>query len=162
MLKAYKKFEEVVREFEKVFGRRYDMVEEYKLEDAEIVLISMGSLVGTMKDAVDELRRNGEKVGILKIISYRPFPAEKIYEAIKNANAVLVLEKDVSIGMEGGLISDIKSSMYSREDRPPIFGFSVGLGGRDVTIRDIKGLVSKVKRREAEEFEFLNLRRDVL
>ena len=162
MLKASKKFEEVVREFEKVFGRRYGLVEEYKLEDAEIVLISMGSLVGTMKDVVDELRRDGEKVGILKIISYRPFPAEKIYEAIKDAKVVLVLEKDVSVGMEGGLLGDIKSSMYGREHRPPIFGFSVGLGGRDVTIGDIKGLISKVKRAEAEEFEFLNLRRDVL
>lgn len=162
MLKAYEKFEEVAKEFEKVFGRKYDLVEEYKIEDAEIVLISMGSIVGTMKDAVDELRKGGEKVGILKIISYRPFPAEKIYEAIKDAKVVVVLEKDVSVGMEGGLLSDIKSFMYNREDRPPIVGFSVGLGGRDVTIGDIKGLVSKVKRAEAEEFEFLNLRREVL
>ena len=162
MLKAYEKFEEVAKEFEKVFGRKYDLVEEYKLEDAEIVLISMGSIVGTMKDAVDELREDEEKVGILKIISYRPFPAEKIYKAIKDAKVVLVLEKDVSVGMEGGLLSDIKSFMYNREDRPSIFGFSIGLGGRDVTIGDIKGLVSRVKRGEAEEFEFLNLRREVL
>jgi len=162
MIKSEEKIEKAMKEFGEIFEREYSLVDEYRLDDADIVLISMGSLVGTMRDAVDEMREEGMKVGILKITSYRPFPKEKIYEKLKGIDVGIVLEKDVSIGLGAGLLNDLKVSLYGKKQTPELYGFAVGLGGRDVTIDDIKDVVKKIKMNKADDFEFINLRKEVL
>lgn len=130
----------VNKEFEEVFGRKYDLVEKYKTEDAEIILIAMGSICGTIKTVIDRLREKGEKVGLLKLISYRPFPQEDIYEAVKRARRIAVLDKNISFGIGGVLFNEIKAKMDVDAS-----GFILGLGGREVSPDDIIGIVEKTR-----------------
>lgn len=131
----------VNKEFAEIFGREYGSVEEYYCEDAEIILITMGSLCSTIRDVVDDLRSSGEKVGMLKVRTYRPFPKEDIYNSIKNANKVAVLDKNITFGVGGALYTDIRSAIRDVD----IYGFIVGLGGRDITPTHIKDIVNKTK-----------------
>lgn len=164
--KALVKIEDVAREFEETFGRYYGgLLDGYFLDDAETVIVTLGSVVGTIKDAIDIMRSEGKKVGLLKLRSYRPFPVQALRKALKNANCIAVIEKDVSIGGEAGLVTDLKSAFYNSNIRTPIIGFVAGLGGRDITIKDISKIVDRAEasRRGIEsEFEFLNLRTEIL
>ena len=164
--KALVKIEDVAREFEETFGRYYGgLLDGYFLDDAETVIVTLGSVVGTIKDAIDDMRSVGKKVGLLKLRSYRPFPAQALKKALKNANCIAVIEKDVSIGCEAGLVTDLKSAFYNSSIRIPIIGFVAGLGGRDITIKDIKKIVDRAEasRKGIEsDFEFLNLRTEIL
>ncbi len=164
--KALVKIEDVAREFEETFGRYYGgLLDGYFLDDAETVIVTLGSVVGTIKDAVDDMRSAGKKVGLLKLRSYRPFPVQALRKALKNANCIAVIEKDVSIGCEAGLVTDLKSAFYNSNIRTPIIGFVAGLGGRDITIKDIKKIVARAEasRKGIEsDFEFLNLRTEIL
>ncbi|MDD4093102.1 MAG: pyruvate synthase subunit PorA [Methanothrix sp.] len=164
--KALVKIEDVAREFEETFGRYYGgLLDGYFLDDAETVIVTLGSVVGTIKDAIDDMRSAGKKVGLLKLRSYRPFPVQALRKALKNANCIAVIEKDVSIGCEAGLVTDLKSAFYNSNIRTPIIGFVAGLGGRDITIKDIKKIVARAEasRKGIEfEFEFLNLRTEIL
>ncbi|MDP8253436.1 MAG: pyruvate ferredoxin oxidoreductase [Candidatus Kaelpia aquatica] len=134
-------------EFEKIFGRKSSfLTEEYKLEDADKVVVAMGSICGTIKDVVDGLREKGEKVGLLKIVSYRPFPASKIYEALKGIKKIGVIDKAISLGSAGPLHLEIAALMQSKKQTQPISGFIAGLGGRDIkpkTIVEIFNLMDK-------------------
>ena len=132
--------EEAIR-FEHAFGRSYgDLLDSYRAEDAELLLVSMGSLIGTMKDAVDELRDGGHPVGIVKVRTVRPFPRTQLHDALAGARVVGVMEKDVSLGLEGILCSEIRSAFCGAARTPNISSFVVGLGGRDVTVDDIKSI----------------------
>jgi pyruvate ferredoxin oxidoreductase alpha subunit len=130
----------VNKEFEEVFGRKYNLVEKYKTEDTEIILVAMGSICGTIKTVIDRLREKGEKVGLLKVISYRPFPQEDIYEAVKGARRIAVLDKNISFGIGGVLFNEIKAKMDVDAS-----GFILGLGGREVSPDDIIGIVEKTR-----------------
>ncbi len=164
--KALVKIEDVAREFEETFGRYYGgLLDGYFLDDAETVIVTLGSVVGTIKDAIDAMRSVGKKVGLLKLRSYRPFPVQALRKALKNANCIAVIEKDVAIGGEAGLVTDLKSAFYNSNIRTPIIGFVAGLGGRDITIKDISKIVDRAEasRKGIEsEFEFLNLRTEIL
>ena len=132
--------EEAIR-FGEAFGRSYgDLLDSYRAEDAELLLVSMGSLLGTMKDAVDELRDEGHPVGIVKVRTVRPFPRTQLHDALAEARAVGVIEKDVSLGLEGILCSEIRSAFCGAARTPNISSFVVGLGGRDVTVDNIKDI----------------------
>lgn len=131
---------EVNKEFEEVFGRKYDLIENYKCEDAEIIIVAMGSICGTIKDVVDDLRQNGEKVGLLKVIAFRPFPKEEIYEAVKNAHRIAVLDKNISFGIGGVLVNEIKAKLDVDAS-----GFILGLGGRDVSPEDIINIINQTR-----------------
>jgi pyruvate ferredoxin oxidoreductase alpha subunit len=122
-------------EFDRFSG---DLVEGYRTEDAEVLLVSMGSLLGTMKDVVDELRDEGHPVGILKVRTVRPFPRNQLHDALSRAKAVGVIEKDISLGLEGILCSEIRSAFCGAALTPNISSFVVGLGGRDVRKKDIR------------------------
>lgn len=127
------------RRFAGEFGRfQGDLLEGYRDEDAEILLVSMGSLVGTMKDVVDELRDEGHPVGIVKVRAVRPFPRDRLNEALRRARVVGVIEKDISLGLEGILCSELRSAFCGAADTPNISSFVVGLGGRDVRKKDIR------------------------
>lgn len=127
---------EVNKEFKDIFGREYGFVEEYMCDDAEIILIAMGSICGTIKNVIDNLRKEGNKVGLLKLVVFRPFPKDVIYEAIKNADKVAVLDKNISFGIGGVLFNEIKAKMNVDAS-----GFIIGLGGRDVRPEDIRKIV---------------------
>lgn len=164
--KALAKIERTAREFEETFGRFYGgLVDSYRTDDAEIVIVTLGSVIGTIKDAIDSMRAKGRKVGLVKVRSYRPFPVEALRDALKDASVIAVLEKDVAIGSEAGLLTDLKAAFYNSRIRTPIIGFTAGLGGRDITIKDIEKLVDKAEaaRKGIEsEFEFLSLRTEIL
>ena len=164
--KALEKIEQVARDFEKAFGRYYGgLIDSYRADDAEVVLVTMGSVIGTIKDAIDEMRAEGIKVGLIKVRCYRPFPAAALRKALSDAKVIAVLEKDVSIGNEAGLVTDLKAAFYNTDIRVPIIGFAAGLGGRDITLKDIKKMVEKAIAAEKGincEFEFLDLRKEIL
>lgn len=139
MQQAPHTIKETAEEFHSVFGRfRGDLLDEYKSENAEVLLVSMGSVIGTMKDAVDELRDEGHQVGIIRLRTNRPFPRSELHDALRGAKVVGVIEKDVSLGLEGILASEIRSAFCGADRTPKISSFVVGLGGRDVKIEDIK------------------------
>jgi pyruvate ferredoxin oxidoreductase alpha subunit len=164
--RALKKIEQVAKEFQETFGRYYGgLIDTYQSDDAEVVIVTMGSVIGTIKDAIDQMRAEGKKVGLVKVRSYRPFPVQALRSALKDAHVIAVVEKDVSIGMEAGLLTDLKSAFYNSNIRTPIIGFAAGLGGRDITIKDIRSIVDKAyaaSKGIESEFEFLALRKEIL
>jgi pyruvate ferredoxin oxidoreductase alpha subunit len=136
--------EDVAAEFKKKFGRYSGgLVEKYRLEDAETAVVSMGSVVGTIKDVVDELRDRGKRVGVLKMRTFRPFPKEAIYDALKDVKNIVVIEKDISLGFGGMLSNELKTAFYGQPKQPKISGFVAGLGGRDVPQQSIKTTIEK-------------------
>lgn len=120
-------------EFEEVFGRRYSLVEEYKCEDADIIIVTSGTVTGTARIAVDMLREAGKKAGLLKIRVFRPFPIEEVRKILSSAKKVACIDRNISFGHGGIFFAEIKSALYNSENRPPIWGYIAGLGGRDVT-----------------------------
>ncbi|RLF45730.1 MAG: pyruvate ferredoxin oxidoreductase [Thermoplasmata archaeon] len=141
MKEANKVIDEVFKEFEKKFGRKYQKVEAYKTEDAEIVLLTMGSVSGTTKEVVDEMRKKGRKVGVAKLTVLRPFPFEEINSIIKNAKVVGILEKNISMGYGGAVYADLSGALINEKERPILIDFIVGLGGRDIVIDNIEEII---------------------
>lgn len=149
-------------EFQKVFNRAScGLIEKYRIDDAQKVIVAMGSVCGTIKDVVDSLRAKGKKVGLLKIISYRPFPAEDIYKALKNIPKIAVLEKAVSLGSYSPLLSEVRSSFSGKKNNPVISGFVIGLGGRDITIDSIKEVFRRLNSKQTSE-EYIDLKPELL
>ena len=138
--KAKEVITEVGKEFGKIFGREYGLTENYRCDDAEIVLVSYGTIAGTAKDAVDRMRDKGINVGLLKIRYFRPFPEEEICQILGHVKKIGVIDRAVSFGHEGPFFSEIKASMYG--SNIPLYGFVAGLGGRDVSIADIESMVN--------------------
>jgi len=164
---ALKRIEEVALEFREKYGRYYGgLIDGYMLEDAEIVIMAMGSVIGTIKDTIDMLRKDGESVGLLKVRSFRPFPADEIRKALKNAKVVITLDKNISIGKnEGALCTEVKACMYNRDTRVPVIGFMLGHGGRDIPVSTIVKIINKAKLVEKGIFvesEFADLREDLV
>jgi len=125
--------EEAAKEFEAAFGRYSGgLIETYRLDDATEVFVGMGSMMSNVKEMVDELRAQGRRVGVLRVRSFRPFPSQEIVQALAQAERVAVLEKAVSLGSAGILASEIRATLALNGQQTPVFGFVVGLGGRDV------------------------------
>lgn len=134
---------EIAEEFEKISGRKYGLFEAYKLEDAEIAIVVLGSTAGTAKVVVDDLRSKGIKAGLLKIRLFRPFPYSQIAKALSNVKAVAVMDRsDGLAGMGGPVFGDIRSAMYDMAERPAVNNYVYGLGGRDVTLAHIESVYS--------------------
>jgi len=139
--------EAVGLEFEQKFGRSYGFFEAYRLDDAELAIVVMSSAAGTGKDAVDELREEGLKIGLLKPRVFRPFPHEKIAEVLKNKLAVAVLDRSSSPGAFGApLFTEIRSALYDYDRRPKIINYVYGLGGRDIKVDHFKEAAQKLVR----------------
>lgn len=154
---------DVYKDFSKKFGveipnsrpKDYWHIEEYQTQDAEILLVAMGSVCGTIKDVVDAQRERGVKVGLIKLITFRPFPAEVLRKALKNASKVAVIEKAISPGMGGPLYSEIAAALYELDDRPILRNFIVGLGGRDVKLDHVEKIISMTKDDKGEKEEWM-------
>ena len=143
---------DVATDFHNQFGRfQGGLIDTYKVEDATLVLVAMGSIIGTIKDIVDELRAKGQKVGVLKVRSYRPFPKDEIYKALNHVKEIAVVEKAVSLGYGGILVNEIKSVFYGKPKTPKINGFILGLGGRDITIDTIHQVIKETSKAASEE-----------
>ena len=143
MRNAKKVIADVAKDFEKMTGRKYSFFEEYKMEDAEIVVVCMNSTAGTTKTVVDELRNQGVKAGMVKVRMFRPFPTEEIADALGHAKAIAVMDKADSLnGAGGALFEDVTSAMYVNKKQVPAVSYVYGIGGRDVTSKDIHEVYS--------------------
>lgn len=153
----------ITAEFARVFGRAYNgLIEEYRVKDAERVIVAMGSVCGTIKEVIDELRQKGKKVGLLKVTSYRPFPAQAIYRALKDVPRVAVLERALSLGSYAPLSAEIKAVFFGKKKRPQVISnFIAGLGGRDITRDSIKEVLRLLNTRE-RTCEFIDLKPELL
>ena len=127
--------EKVDAEFKAIFGRSYPIVEEYGCEDADTVLVTAGSAVGTAREVIDGLKAKGLKVGLVKIKMFRPFPVDKVRLALGNRKKVLVIERDISSGQCGIFFQELKWALYRADGAktPQMFGFVGALGGEDIT-----------------------------
>ncbi len=159
MLGASKIIEKVEKEYGDKFGRYYGLIEKYKLDDAEYAIVVMGSTAGTAKEAVDSMREKGEKVGLLRIRVYRPLPAEEIKNALKNCKKVAVLDRADGFNAFGGPVYiDVKASLYDEKNRPDIYGFIYGLGGRDIKPHEIEDVYRKIKDGKLEKINYIGVR----
>jgi len=154
---------EVDKRFGDHFGRYYGgMVEEIRCEDAEVVLVGMGSVVGTSRIVVDRLREKGLKVGLVKLRFYRPFPREYFKGLSGRVKAMGVIDRDISFGYEGAVASDIKSALASAGVVPKVINFIAGIAGRDITKENIEGMYDKlfsfIQGKDEKEMQFIGLR----
>jgi pyruvate/2-oxoacid:ferredoxin oxidoreductase alpha subunit len=155
MEEALGKWEEVGEEFERIFGRKYGLVETYKVSDAKSLIISSSTIASTARNAVDSLREKGEKVGLLRIRVFRPFPAERIRRILNSVDKAIVIDRNIGFGASGIFYQEIKAVMYNEKTAPPIFGVVTGLGGRDVSSRDIVEIYQDVIRREEPKSDII-------
>ncbi|MEW6524411.1 MAG: pyruvate ferredoxin oxidoreductase [Bacillota bacterium] len=133
MRKAALVLDAAFQEFEASFGRSHARVEGYRTSDAQFILVGMGSLMGTVKQVVDDHRREGHLVGAVRITAFRPFPESEVAGLCRNATAVGVLDRDVSPGSGGILFAEVSKCLYGSAPGPRLVSFVLGLGGRDVT-----------------------------
>jgi pyruvate/2-oxoacid:ferredoxin oxidoreductase alpha subunit len=155
MEKALEKWEEVGEEFGRVFGRKYGLVETYKVADAKSLIVSSSTIASTARNAVDTLREKGKKVGLLRIRVFRPFPAEKIRRILNSVDKAIVIDRNIGFGASGIFYQEIKAVMYNEKTTPPIFGVVTGLGGRDVSSKDIIEIYQDVIRREEPKSDII-------
>ena len=143
--------EETEAEFAKVFGRQYPgLIEQYRTEDAEYILITLGSIAGLAKETVDRLRKEGQRVGLVRIRYLRPFPNEEIAKAVSGAKAVAVLEKDISFGNEGTVYTNVNSALHKAGLSIPSSNYIGGLGGRNISGEEIEGIFGELKEHRAK------------
>lgn len=128
-----------------ITGRSYGPIEQYRTEDAEVVIVSMGSMCGTARVVVDEMRQNGAKVGLLKIRLFRPLPGEAIRNALKGIPCAMVLDRNYSPGMGGIVHQELKSVLYGMQEAPRLHGLLTGVGGVNVSTSKIQQLVNEYR-----------------
>jgi pyruvate/2-oxoacid:ferredoxin oxidoreductase alpha subunit len=124
---------EVDKEFRETFSRSYGLVDKYRIDDAKLVLVTSGTAAGTARLVIDERRKRGEKVGMLKIRLFRPFPQEEVRTALGSKDKVAILDRNISFGQGGIFAQEVKSALCNLENRPVVHSFIAGLGGRDIT-----------------------------
>ena len=150
-------------EFGKRFQRYYSPVECYRCEDADVLLLTMGSFSETAMVAIDRMRKKGRNVGLLRLRLWRPFPFDEIRQAAKDADVLIVLDRALSFGGPGGPVcSEIRSALYSEEKKPKVIGFVGGLGGRDITVDGFEEIVNRgieiSQKGSKKEFEVFGVR----
>lgn len=141
MEKAKEKIVESDKLYGEMIGRSYGgLVERYKTDDAEVVLVAMGTVCSTTKHVVDQMREEGYKVGLLKLRVFRPFPVEEIRDALRGKEAVGVIDRSFTFGYGGALHSELKAALYNMDERLLIKDYIIGIGGRDITPGHIRRL----------------------
>jgi pyruvate ferredoxin oxidoreductase alpha subunit len=160
LVNSIKVVKEVWKEWEKQFGRKYEPVMSYRAEDAEVALVTMGSMGETAEVAVDELRKQGVKVGLLKIKLWRPFPFEDFKKAAKGIKVLAVLDRAISFGGPGGpVFSEVRSALYDVPKRPKVVNYIIGLGGRDVQVENFMDMAQRAaKGKLSEPYEIYGVR----
>ena len=155
---------DVAAEYKEISGREYGLFEEYRTEDADYIMVLIGSAAGTAKQAVDELREEGKKVGVLKVRVFRPFPADEIAAALANCKAAAILDRCESYnGHEGPLGSEIMAGLYRNRVSIQAVNYVYGLGGRDFTTEDVQAVFAQLEEaqrtgKEVEQYQYIGLR----
>lgn len=149
--------EETEDKFAEIFGRRYTgLIDTYLTEDADYIIITLGTIAGLCRETADKLREQGKKAGVVRIRYMRPFPAEELADAVKNAKAVAVLEKDISFGNEGAVFTNVNSALFTAGLSIPSYNFVGGLGGRNISASDVEEIFEKTEK-ETEKVNFIGI-----
>jgi pyruvate/2-oxoacid:ferredoxin oxidoreductase alpha subunit len=146
-------FSGVEQEFSKIFGRTYGPVERFFCDDARIVMVVTGTVASTCRQVISDLRSKGEKVGMLKLKMFRPFPVNLIRENLGRAQKIAVVDRNFSFGASGIFAQEIRAALCNLPGHPPVFGYIAGLGGRDVTVDTLSEIYWKTKESDAPEDE---------
>jgi len=154
---------EVWKEWADLTGRQYQPIQEYRMEGAEIAILAAGGIGEIAMEAVDRLRQQGKKVGLLKLHLWRPFPLEELRQMISGVKTLAVIDRALSTGGPGGpIFSEIRSALYAQPKRPKVVGFIAGLGGRDVPPEEVVGMVERATaargKKKSEEFHLVGVR----
>jgi pyruvate ferredoxin oxidoreductase alpha subunit len=158
-LKVIKK---VFSDFNNRFDTNYKVISSYKMEDAEVALLTIGSLSGTAQMAVDKMREEGKKIGLLKLRVFRPFPVKDLQESFKNVKVIGVIDRNISFGSMGGALSmEVRSALYGLKNYPHVMGFPTGLGGRDTRVEHfekISEIIFDVAEKDKENYKVVGCR----
>ena len=159
LIHSKKTIVKIWNEWGRQFGRHYHPVETYRNKGAETMILTMGSMGETASVAVDELRKAGKSVGLVKIRLWRPFPLEELRAAIQGCKTLIVMDRAISFGGAGGpLATEIKSLLFHDRERPRIVDYIMGLGGRDVAVEDFIAMVERAWQKKDETYEFYGVR----
>ena len=156
---------EVAKKYEALSGRKYGLFEEYRIEDADYIMIIIGSAAGTAKQAVDDLREQGKKVGVIKLRVFRPFPADELAAALKNCKAVAIMDRTESYNGNGGpLGSEITAGLFRNKVMIEAVNYIYGLAGRDFTVTDVYDIFAELQDAiengtKVEQFKYIGLRK---
>lgn len=162
-LQALKYIPEVSAEYKAQFGHDSGgLVRSYRTEDADFAVVAMGSVNGTIKDTIDELRDDGLKVGLVTVVTYRPFPAEALRQALKGFKQVLVIDRAFTYTQGGFLAADIEVAVRSLPHQPQVLSVVAGLGGRPITRASLKEVFHKVKKAPWQGMHFLDLNQQIV
>lgn len=162
MKEAHDRFLNVEREFRQIFGREYGgLLERYRCEDAEVVLVAAGSVAATAKDVVDQMREKGSRVGLARLRAFRPFPHDEIRALASKVEGVAVLDRSFTFGAAGAMFTEVKASAYSSQKRPVLKNYIAGLGGRDITPKVLERIFEDIqlctKRSVESEVEWVDV-----
>lgn len=160
IMNAKRIYLEVGEDLSKLTGNKYPYFEEYRIEDAEAVIIVLASAAGTAKDAIDEMRSQGKKVGLIKPKLFRPFPYKEMRDALKNIPVIGVLDRSISFGSYAPLYTEIRNSLFELENKPKLQSYVFGLGGRDIFKAEIKQAFEELlsENVNSEEQRYIGLR----
>ncbi len=159
--------DEVFEEYEEMFGREYNKATPYYCDDAEIVLITMGSMTGTAREAVKKLRKEGKKVGLIKLTVFRPFPSPELKEILSGVKGVAVIDRNISPGAYGAMYSDLAAAYTNEKEKPILKNFITGLGGREIFVKNFEEMYEMTKKAVdtgnlGKPVEWINVNEDVL
>ncbi|MFW6256817.1 MAG: transketolase C-terminal domain-containing protein, partial [Bacillota bacterium] len=136
---------EVAAEYQKLSDREYGFLDKYKMEDAEVAVIGLGSTMGTARAVIDELRKEGKKVGLISLRLFQPFPRQTVKKAVKNVRVLGVLDRADTFSLQGGpLFSAVCNTLFESEEKIKVKNYIYGLGGRDITVTDLKNIFAEL------------------
>ncbi|MDP6735278.1 MAG: transketolase C-terminal domain-containing protein [Nitrospinaceae bacterium] len=160
-MQALKVIPQIAEQFRGIFGRDSGgLIFTYRAEDADTLIVTLGSVIGTISEVIDEMRDQGQKIGAVTIRSFRPFPLDEIHEVLKNTRRVVVFEKCLAVGLGGIVASNVR--MAHRGQTSPVYTVIGGLGGRPITRASLHELFEKAMTDDLEETTFLDLKQDVV
>jgi len=160
-LKALEIIPEINKEFKEIFGRDSGgLISTYRADDADTLIVTLGSVIGTISEVIDEMRDKGQKIGAVTIRSFRPFPLDEIHEVLKKTQRVVVFEKCLAVGLGGIVANNVR--MAHRGLTTPVYTVIGGLGGRPITRKSLNELFEKAMNDDLEETTFLDLKQDVV
>jgi pyruvate/2-oxoacid:ferredoxin oxidoreductase alpha subunit len=159
MMQAHEEALDVIQEtcdeYAAAFGRQHTLVDEYKLDDAEIALVTTGTVSGTSRVVIDQMREKGIKVGQLKLVGLRPFPEKMVREKLAHVKKIAVIDRNYSQGSTGIFAQELRAALYNSPQRAPLFGYVVGLGGRDITPATVEEVINKTVESDQPESDHI-------
>ena len=158
MEEAKKEYLKIGAELSKITGKKYPFFDGYKLKDADVAIVALNSTAGTSKTAIDNLRKQGKKVGLLKLRLFRPFPYKEVGEALKHVKKIAVLDRSFSFGANPPVFGEVKNAMYDAKYNGKLHSCVYGLGGRNIFVEDIEKVFDKLLADKLKEHDYVGLR----